>query len=80
MAFIDPVPTDPGDLVTASTCLDCIPKGRENSVIIYLLQAIAENTMTPNQLLDAARCNTCIPKGMENAVIIYLLDAILAAQ
>lgn len=79
---LDPqvVPTDPNTLLEDSKCNKCIPKGEENAVIIYLLQQIAQNTMTPNELMEASKCFKCIPAGMQTEVIIYLLDQINQAQ
>lgn len=58
-------------------CNSCIPKGEQLPVIIYLLQQLAENTMTPNELMAAAKCNRCIPVGEQLPVVIYLLDALV---
>lgn len=70
------VSTDPNVLLEEAKCNECIPKGEENAVIIYLLQQIAGNTMTPNELMEQAKCLRCIPGGMQQEVIIYLLDQI----
>lgn len=70
------VSTDPNVLLEEAKCNECIPKGEENAVIIYLLQQIAQNTMSPDELMAEAKCFRCIPAGMQQEVIIYLLDQI----
>ena len=65
------------ELATNSRCIDCIPVGLRDAVIIYLLNQLA-NVATPQQLVDAARCYDCIPVGLRSAVITYLQDAILS--
>ncbi len=73
---------EPADLQAAANCFKCdIPKGEEALVMIYLLQQIAQNTMTPQELANAATCFRCgIPRGMEQEVIMYLLCQIATAS
>lgn len=74
------VPSDPNELMQAATCAQCIPKGMELPVIIWLVQQYVENTMTTDQLLQAASCYKCIPADMQLVVLIYLLDQFLQSQ
>ena len=67
----------PQELATNSRCFDCIPKGYQGAVLIYLLAQLAEMTDVQT-LVTNARCYDCIPKGYQPAVITYLQDAILA--
>ncbi len=67
----------PQELATNSRCFDCIPKGYQGAVLIYLLAQLAE-VSDVQTLVTAARCYDCIPKGFQPAVITYLQDAILA--
>lgn len=75
-----PSPTincDPASLVDAAKCFECIPRGMEGPVTIYLLNQISGLNLTPAQLVDAAKCNRCIPPGQQNEIIIWLLCQIL---
>lgn len=68
---------EPADLIAASKCFVCVPKGMQNEVIIYLLQQIAGNTQTPNELLESAKCLKCLPPGTLPEIQVYLLCQIV---
>jgi hypothetical protein len=73
---------DPGDLMEAAKCLDkCIPRGMHPYIQIYLLQQIAESTLTVDELLNAAKCfQKCIPPEMMDQVHIYLMCQIINSE
>lgn len=64
----------PDVLIEDSKCEKCIPYGMQLEVIIFLLQQLSGNTMTPKELMEASKCNRCIPRGTQPEIIIYLLD------
>lgn len=70
---------EPNDLLEAAKCFKCIPVGEQMAVQIYLLQQIAENTMTVDELLAAAKCFKCIPQGAQAEIRNYLLCQIVNA-
>ena len=73
--------TDPQALIEAGRCLACIPNGLQGPVMIWLLQQIARNTMTPNELMAEvqSKCLGCIPAGSQQEVITWLLCTIANA-
>lgn len=73
------VSCDPNDLLQASSCVDCIPPGKMQSVIVYLLAVLSGSSTDPNYLMAQARCMDCIPDGYKPAVIIWLLCQIASA-
>jgi len=68
---------DPNALVQAASCMSCIPSGKQQEVITYLLNQILGTGLTPQQLMDASLCYHCIPAGMQDEVITYLLCQIV---
>ena len=71
-----PVSCSASDLAKASKCLDCIPSGMREPVLIYLLALIASQPLDAAELTKNAKCFDCIPQGMRLPVIIYLLCTI----
>jgi hypothetical protein len=72
---------DATSLLDASKCLDQIPPGRMDAVMIYLLAQIAGVSTDPTSLMDNAKCiDAVIPKGMRDAVIVSLLCSIANAD
>lgn len=70
-------------LAEAATCYDCIEPGRQQAVIIYLLDQLrllkGGAVMTNQELADAAKCFSCIDQGKLLAIGIYLLDQVVTA-
>lgn len=64
---------DPNSLVQASSCLDCIPEGRQLSVANYLLATLAGASIDPNALVKLSACLDCVPEGAQMSVVIALL-------
>jgi len=73
------VSCDPNDLMAEARCYDrCVPPGMHPAIQTYLLQQIAENTMTPEQLVSEAKClSSCIPAGMMPYIIAMLMCEIV---
>lgn len=63
----------PADLIQATACLKCIPRGMQREVMIYLLAQLAGVPADAGSLINAAACLKCIPTGMQDEVITYLL-------
>ena len=67
-------------LVTASQCLECIPEGRQLSVLIYLFATIAGVPIDAQTLVNASTCLECVPVGKQMDVLISLAEEILAGS
>lgn len=75
----DTISCTPSDLAQASKCF-CFGDQRQiDSVIIYLLAQIAENTDTPSVLAKKAACYCFSDTRSRDAVMLYLLCAIADA-
>lgn len=68
---------DPNALVQAAACMSCIPSGKQQEVITYLLAVLAGGSLDPNVLMQEASCFKCIPKGMQAEVQTFLLCQIV---
>lgn len=70
-------------LAEAATCYDCIEPGRQQAVIVYLLDQLrllkGGAVMTNQELADAAKCFSCIDQGKLLAIGIYLLDQVVTS-
>jgi len=60
------------DLLNNSVCLECIPDGLKDDVVIYLLCQIAGITPDPNALIAASVQFQSLPKGIKQEIIAYL--------
>ena len=65
---------DPNSLAKASACFCSSPKV-QMAEIVFLLQQIAGNTMTPAQLAKASACYVGTPQNVQWSEITYLLCA-----
>jgi hypothetical protein len=66
-------------LVAEATCLNnCVIKGIEKPIMIWLLCQIAGVTPNASALQADAACLACIIPGMRDPIIIYLLAQIAA--
>lgn len=68
--------TDAATLAREAACY-CFNPQQSGAVLIYLLNQLLDDPLTPAQLMDAAKCFQCIPAGNRAAVQTYLLAALL---
>lgn len=67
------------DLTSASKCFCFGDQRMADSVVIYLLAQIAEDTSTPSELAKKAACYCYPDQRSRDAVMLYLLCSIAEA-
>lgn len=67
------VPLDAQTLVNNARCLECLPAGTQQQVIVYLLGQLVGQS-DPQTILNNSRCFACLPPGTSETAMIYLLN------